>query len=83
MVHKKTMEGYDPVLVLDKASQRVPNKPELSRPSYKSASESQEGQEEDEESVEEITWIARHEQELIDQIIHGKLAGQYWLITGM
>ncbi|PLW53926.1 hypothetical protein PCANC_03728, partial [Puccinia coronata f. sp. avenae] len=74
--------GYDPVLVLDKASQRVPNKPELSRPSYKSASESQEGQEEDEESVEEITWIARHEQELIDQIIHGKLAGQYWLITG-
>ncbi|KAI9621916.1 hypothetical protein H4Q26_015351 [Puccinia striiformis f. sp. tritici PST-130] len=36
----------------------------------------------DEEMVEDIGWIARREQELIDQIIHGKLAGQYWLFTG-
>jgi len=83
--------GYDPVLVLDKASQRVPNKPELSRPSYKTQlRDSEEAKEEDDddddkegpESVEEIAWIARREQALIDQIIHGQLAGQYWLITG-
>jgi hypothetical protein len=82
-------KGYDPVLVLNKASERVPNRPELSRPSYKSSfggglqdEEGEEEEEADEEKVEQITWIARREQELIDQIIHGQLAGQYWLITG-
>ncbi|KAA1075085.1 hypothetical protein PGT21_028444 [Puccinia graminis f. sp. tritici] len=81
--------GYDPVLVLNKASERVPNRPELSRPSYKSSlgagsQDEAEAEEEaeDEERAEQITWIARREQELIDQIIHGQLAGQYWLITG-
>ncbi|POW07183.1 hypothetical protein PSTT_08411 [Puccinia striiformis] len=75
--------GYDPVLILDKASRRVPNKPELSRPSYKSQSDEDDSEgNDDEEMVEDIGWIARREQELIDQIIHGKLAGQYWLFTG-
>ena len=78
--------GYDPVLVLNKASERVPRKPELSRPSYKPGASTEEDdgcpEGEDEEQVEEVVWIARREQELIDQIIHGKLAGQYWLITG-
>ncbi|OAV99068.1 hypothetical protein, variant, partial [Puccinia triticina 1-1 BBBD Race 1] len=78
--------GYDPVLVLNKASERVPRKPELSRPSYKPGVSTEEDdgcpEGEDEEQVEEVVWIARREQELIDQIIHGKLAGQYWLITG-
>ncbi|KAI9622660.1 hypothetical protein H4Q26_014940 [Puccinia striiformis f. sp. tritici PST-130] len=75
--------GYDPVLILDKASRRVPNKPELSRPSYKSPSDEDDSEgNDDEEMVEDIGWIARREQELIDQIIHGKLAGQYWLFTG-
>lgn len=71
--------GYDPVLVLDNASQRVPKNPEMARPTYKSSFVSDDN---DEEKSDEIAWIARREQVLIDQIIHGKLAGQYWLITG-
>ncbi|POV95723.1 hypothetical protein PSTT_16092 [Puccinia striiformis] len=61
--------GYDPVLILDKASRQIPNNKPVEAT-------------DDEEIVEEIGWIPRREQELIDQIVHGELAGQYWLITG-
>ncbi|MBW0487969.1 hypothetical protein O181_027684 [Austropuccinia psidii MF-1] len=63
--------GNDPVLVLHSASQRASPNPGLARPTYTPSYDS-----------EEIAWIPRQEQALIDQIIHGKLAGQYWFIAG-
>ncbi|KAG0152030.1 hypothetical protein CROQUDRAFT_36099 [Cronartium quercuum f. sp. fusiforme G11] len=70
--------GYDPVLVLNDASKASSNKPELTRPMLQRAYDVKFDGDEQEQ---ELTWIVRHEQPLIDQIVHGKLAGQYWLIT--
>ncbi|KAH9813282.1 hypothetical protein DFH28DRAFT_1029810 [Melampsora americana] len=71
--------GYDPVLVLNDASKKFSNQPETARPTF------QRGYSVDldeEEQEKEVSWIIRQEQPLIDQIVHGTLAGQYWLITG-
>ncbi|EGG04445.1 uncharacterized protein MELLADRAFT_117080 [Melampsora larici-populina 98AG31] len=71
--------GYDPVLVLNDASKKLSNKPETARPTFQRAY----GVDLDEEEQDkQVSWINRQEQPLIDQIVHGTLAGQYWLITG-
>ncbi|CAH7690902.1 hypothetical protein PPACK8108_LOCUS26370 [Phakopsora pachyrhizi] len=85
---------YDPVLVLDKASKRALNRPDQTRPTYKRHNSKQELDDKDEEGGDgdgdvineeffvDVYRIARKEQGLVDQLIYGKRAGQYWLITG-
>lgn len=70
--------GYDPVLVLNDASKKFSRQPELTSPRFQPTYDLDF---DEEERDKELTWIIRHEQSLIDQIIHGQLAGQYWLIT--
>lgn len=65
--------------MLNDASKKFSNKPETARPTFQRAY----GVDLDEEEQEkQVSWIIRQEQPLIDQIVHGTLAGQYWLITG-